>query len=351
MKQVQERLIRDEVSQSQTLICEPAPHGPQLPYYWLSALSFAKLIPLMFLRMGLGVCASCLFLGTAWAQEDPLDKPFTQPLYLIHITGTGTINGPTKRDDYMLYPAPPDNKGILITPDGEGGTFTNSAELVGGPFKTLREACGAAQGLPKALSSLGCPNVAAPGGKKNEGGGGILSWVVYGGGKRFSDGWDSLTARDASIGERVVGGLSLTGGIAELVLLGVFIGGAVKGGAAALRGIRGLMTGGEVATEVGGKVLAERAAQEIPRVAERIATQIGEIAKGASTNLTTGQVMGVIEPRIQGLVNLMRQAGVELSTENAVRIIDGAGNLSAEARAKLLEVLENTYGYLFTTPK
>src|ERR1700704_5748328 len=95
MKQVQERLIRDEVSQSQTLICEPAPHGPQLPYFWLSALSFAKLIPLMFLRIGLGVCASCLFLGTAWAQEDPLDKPFTQPLYLIHITGTGTINGPT----------------------------------------------------------------------------------------------------------------------------------------------------------------------------------------------------------------------------------------------------------------
>jgi hypothetical protein len=61
--------------------------------------------------------------------------------------------------------------------------------------------------------------------------------------------------------------------------------------------------------------------------------------------------MGVIEPRIQGLVNLMRQVGVELSAENAVRIIDGAGNLSAEARAKLLEVLENTYGYLFTTPK
>jgi hypothetical protein len=250
----------------------------------------------------------------------------------------------------MLYPVAPDNKGILITPDGEGGTFTNSAELVGGPFKTLREACGAAQGLPKALSSLGCPNVAASGGKKNVGGG-ILSWVVYGGGKRFSDGWDSLTARDAGTGERIVGGLSLLGGITELVLLGLLVGGAIKGGAAAVRGIRGLITGGEVATEVGGKVLAERAAEEIPRVAERIASQIGDLASGASTNLTAGQIRGVIEPRIEGLVNLMRQAGVELSAENAVRIIDEAGNLSAEARARLLEVLRDTYGYLFTTPR
>jgi hypothetical protein len=54
----------------------------------------------------------------------------------------------------MLWPEKPTN-GIVRTPDGEGGTFTNSAELVGGPFNTLREVCQSAPA--KARTQLGCP--------------------------------------------------------------------------------------------------------------------------------------------------------------------------------------------------
>jgi hypothetical protein len=91
------------------------------------------------------------------AQQDPLDKPFNKPMYLIHITETGTISGPRKRDDYILYPEAPKD-GILVTPDGEGGTFTNKADLAGGPYRTLREVCQGG-GPAQALKNLGCPSV------------------------------------------------------------------------------------------------------------------------------------------------------------------------------------------------
>ncbi len=103
----------------------------------------------------------CLALGTTGAvlaQDDAQDRPFSQPMYLVHLSGTGTMDGPVAKDVYILYKVAPTN-GVLVTPDGEGGTFNNSAELIGGSFGTLREVCAFAssQGLTKAASDCGCP--------------------------------------------------------------------------------------------------------------------------------------------------------------------------------------------------
>jgi hypothetical protein len=66
----------------------------------------------------------------------------------------GTINGPRERDDYILYPQAPED-GVLLTADGYGGYFINKAELAGGPFRTRREVCSAAAGIPEEKLSLG----------------------------------------------------------------------------------------------------------------------------------------------------------------------------------------------------
>ncbi|MGB7295924.1 MAG: hypothetical protein WBC70_10080, partial [Candidatus Aminicenantales bacterium] len=47
--------------------------------------------------------------------------------------------------------------------DGSGGVFINKATLAGGPYRTPREVCAAAEGLPKGKVDLGnirCPQAA-----------------------------------------------------------------------------------------------------------------------------------------------------------------------------------------------
>jgi hypothetical protein len=98
-----------------------------------------------------------IVLGTvAVAQESPLDRPFPQPMYLLHITETSTTSGPRTRDDYILYPQQPQD-GILITPDGMGGTFNNRAETIAGPFYTLGQVCSYVRSWGSRAQALGCP--------------------------------------------------------------------------------------------------------------------------------------------------------------------------------------------------
>lgn len=105
--------------------------------------------------LGLLACALLLAAGVGHAQEDEYwDEPFAEPLYLVHITETGTLDGPVKRDDYILYPRAPED-GVLLTADGYGGWFINQAELAGGPFHTRRQVCAAVQGIPREKLGLG----------------------------------------------------------------------------------------------------------------------------------------------------------------------------------------------------
>ncbi len=102
------------------------------------------------------VSLAILLAGSAgYAQEDDAwDEPFPEPLYLVHITETGTMDGPRERDDYILYPQAPDD-GVLLTADGYGGYFINKAELAGGPFRNRREVCSAAAGIPEEKLAIG----------------------------------------------------------------------------------------------------------------------------------------------------------------------------------------------------
>ena len=109
----------------------------------------------ILVRISLLALAVLSVVGVGHAQEDDFwDKPFSKPLYLVHITETGTMSGPRERDDYILYPIAPED-GVLLTADGSGGYFINQAELAGGPFNTRREVCEGSQGIPEEKLSLG----------------------------------------------------------------------------------------------------------------------------------------------------------------------------------------------------
>lgn len=55
------------------------------------------------------------------------------PVYLVHATGHGTINGPVVDDHWMLVTDQPQNGGVRV-PDGLGGTFGYSVDRVAGPI-------------------------------------------------------------------------------------------------------------------------------------------------------------------------------------------------------------------------
>lgn len=95
-------------------------------------------------------------LGTEGRQEkeDPLDRPFREPLYLIHITKTHTPYGPQERDVYILHPKTPNEDGVVMTADGYGGWFINEGSMAGGPFRTPRDVCNAVKGMDKKKLSL-----------------------------------------------------------------------------------------------------------------------------------------------------------------------------------------------------
>jgi hypothetical protein len=85
--------------------------------------------------------------GTVRAQPDP-DEPFSQPQYLIHITGHGTTSGDVKDDALVLHPSEPDPNGNFLIADGSGGTIGYSSDYHSGPYATPAEVCAAAAGRP-----------------------------------------------------------------------------------------------------------------------------------------------------------------------------------------------------------
>ncbi len=109
------------------------------------------------LRAGLLACFALLLGATGLAQDDTFDwdQEFPYPVYVVHISMTGTMYGPQERDVYILFPSPPDENGILLTADGSGGFFINEAELFGGPYSTPREVCNAVRGTPAENFDMG----------------------------------------------------------------------------------------------------------------------------------------------------------------------------------------------------
>lgn len=105
-------------------------------------------------------------LGAMWvpmsgasAQESPapvptfdFNKKFSRGYFLIHIIETGTLGGPVKKDAWILWPEEPDSNGILITPDGQGGTFSNKTDSSEGPFRTPAQVCVSADGKVDSFS-------------------------------------------------------------------------------------------------------------------------------------------------------------------------------------------------------
>jgi hypothetical protein len=284
------------------------------------------------LRLGLGVCAAAGFGEAVWAQEDPLDKAFGQPMYVVHLSWTNTLGGRVDKDGYMLFPEQPKD-GILVTPDGSGGTFTNGAELIGGPFNTLREACGAVRGNAKASQDLGCPQQAESSKKPpTEDGEGLLGWVFHGGRKRFNDGWEAMTGRESGGLERVAGGVSILGAGAETVLLATGIAALARWAAGRLAARRA----------------AQAAAREAARQAERQAAArlVPEIAKEAGqivSNLPASAISEGSRNAVRRVIERMRDAGElvtkEGATEQVVQRIRDAAHLADDQVAALRRVV------------
>lgn len=88
---------------------------------------------------------------------DPVwDEEFSKPQYILHYYGVHTMSGFEEREYYALGSKAPSGDrccdaapgGKLVKADGSGGTFTYHADKVGGPFRTPRQVCQGAAGLP-----------------------------------------------------------------------------------------------------------------------------------------------------------------------------------------------------------
>jgi hypothetical protein len=91
---------------------------------------------------GVFCCVLFALITLSEARQIDWDKPFSNPLNLIHITETATMHGPAKKDVYILDQRTPKD-GVLLTADGSGGWFINKASINDGPFNTPREVCNA----------------------------------------------------------------------------------------------------------------------------------------------------------------------------------------------------------------
>lgn len=86
--------------------------------------------------------------GLLSGQTDPLDVPFREPLYVLHLSWTITAEwGKVENDDYMLHPSLPDQNGVILR-GAEMGWYQSGAEYFAGPFTTPRQVCEAIKGLP-----------------------------------------------------------------------------------------------------------------------------------------------------------------------------------------------------------
>lgn len=59
---------------------------------------------------------------------------FSRKLWLMHMTGHGTTNGPVQEDRWMTFGAEP-KEGHIVLPDGWGGTITYSTDKWEGPYR------------------------------------------------------------------------------------------------------------------------------------------------------------------------------------------------------------------------
>jgi len=75
-----------------------------------------------------------------------LSQPFSQPQYLIHITGHATMDGPVADDAYILYPDEPDAQGNFTEGDGSGGVYHYASDYHSGPYQTPQSVCDGAGG-------------------------------------------------------------------------------------------------------------------------------------------------------------------------------------------------------------
>jgi len=100
-------------------------------------------------------------------QTDPLDVPFRQPLYVLHLSWTKTAEwGKVENDNYMLHASLPDQNGGILR-GAEIGRYQSGAEYFAGPFTTPRQVCEAIKGLPPAKLSaiynvIRCPQPPPP---------------------------------------------------------------------------------------------------------------------------------------------------------------------------------------------
>ena len=70
----------------------------------------------------------------------------------MHIIRTNTPGGPVDKDVWVLHPDTPNEDGIILTADGYGGNFINTADAHHGPYPTNWD-------LLPAMVQLGIPSV------------------------------------------------------------------------------------------------------------------------------------------------------------------------------------------------
>lgn len=76
---------------------------------------------------------------------DPVfDRAFNAPQYFMHATMYSSSAGDIAEDTYFLFPTRPDERGVVVLPDGYGGSYWRLTDYVAGPFGTPRSVCGAA---------------------------------------------------------------------------------------------------------------------------------------------------------------------------------------------------------------
>jgi len=139
--------------------------------FFFNRREFFKINAILILLIFSVASLIILQLGCAQAVDDNSvwDKPFSQPQYLLHATGHGTMDGPRPDDWWFLNPNQPKN-GFIELPDGMGGTFTYSIDQYQGPFNTPRVVCAAASEKSKesGFGGFNCKDMAAQPEKPNK---------------------------------------------------------------------------------------------------------------------------------------------------------------------------------------
>ncbi len=79
--------------------------------------------------------------GNVYDESFPWDDAFGRQQHLIHVIETSSWKGNTPVDYWFLFHTPPRADGVVVTPDGHGGTWSRLSDTSRGPFKTARDVC------------------------------------------------------------------------------------------------------------------------------------------------------------------------------------------------------------------